>query len=224
MVIANVNLTLSVENAVEAARLAERTVERYGGFVAGSNVHDSDGGREATVTLRIPSARLSDALADLRGIGRKVTDEARTTLDVTEEYTDLDSNLRNLRATEAQILALMERATEIDKVLLLQRELTGIRGQIERLEGRRRVIENRSDLATIAMKLAEPASAPRTDGWNPAETAAQALGALGRVVERAGTVLIWLLVFLPIYGPALGIGWWLARRTRSTRATAAPAT
>src|SRR6266508_847883 len=64
MVIANVNLSVSVDNAVEAARLAERTVERYGGFVAGSTVRDSDNGREANVTVRVPSARLSEALSD----------------------------------------------------------------------------------------------------------------------------------------------------------------
>jgi hypothetical protein len=214
MVIANVTLSLSVDNAIDGARLAERTAERYGGFVAGSNVRDSDGSREASVTIRVPSARLSEALTDLRAIGRRVTDEARTTQDVTEEYTDVESNIRNLRATEGQILTLMERATKVDEVLALQRELTGIRGQIERLEGRRRVLENRSDFATIAMKLAEPASAPRTDGWNPSETVSQALAALGRFAERGVTAVIWLLVFIPLYGPMVGAGWWLSRRRR----------
>ncbi len=223
MVIANVNLSVSVDNAVEAARLAERTVERYGGFVAGSTVRDSDNGREANVTVRVPSARLSEALSDLRGIGRKVTDEARTTQDVTEEYTDLDSNVRNLRATEAQLLALMEKATKMDEVLVLQRELTGIRGQIERLEGRRRVLENRSDLATIAMKLVEPVAAARPDGWSPLETAAQALAALARFAERAGTVAIWLVIFIPIYGPVALLAWWMARRARAARPTASAA-
>lgn len=222
MVIANVNLSLSVENAIEAARLAERTAERYGGFVAGSNVRDSDAGREASVTLRLPSARLSEALTDLRGIGRKVTDESRTTQDVTEEYTDIESNVRNLRATEAQVLALIERAAKIEEVLVLQRELTGIRGQIERLEGRRRVLENRSDFATIAMRLVEPiASGPR-DGWSALETAAQAMAALGRFAAHLGTVAIWLLVFMPIYGPALLAGWWLARRRIGTATREAP--
>ena len=216
MVIANVNLSLSVDNAVEAARLAERTVERHGGFVAGSTVQDSDHGREATVTLRVPSARLSDALSDLRGLGRRVTDESRTTQDVTEEFTDIESNVRNLRATEAQLLALMERASKMDEVLMLQRELTGIRGQIERLEGRRRVLENRSDYATIAMKLVEPVASSRPDGWNPLETGARAFAALERFAERAGTVVIWLVVFAPVYGPLVALGWWVARRTRAT--------
>ena len=222
MVIANVSLALSVDNAVDGARLAERTAERYGGFVAGSNVRDSDNGREASVTLRVPAARLSEALSDLRGIGRKVTDESRTTQDVTEEYTDVDSNIRNLRATETQIFALIEKATRVEEILALQRELTSIRGQIERLEGRKRVLENRSDFATIAMKLVEPITATRSDGWSPLETATQALAALGRFAERFGTLLIWLLVFFPIYGPVIAAAWWVARRRRAA-ATPPPA-
>jgi Domain of unknown function (DUF4349) len=221
MVIANVNLSLAVDNAIDGARLAERIAERYSGFVAGSNIRDNDGGREASLTIRVPSSRLSEALSDLRGVGRRVTDESRTTQDVTEEYTDVDSNIRNLRATEAQILALMERATKVEEVLTLQRELTGIRGQIERLEGRRRVLENRSDFATIAMKLVEPITAPRPDGWNPTETVALAVAALGRFAERLGTAVIWLLVFIPVYGPIVVAGRWLARRRRTTTPPAA---
>jgi hypothetical protein len=222
MVVTNVTLALSVDNAVDAARLAERIADRYSGFVAGSNVRDSEGGREASVTIRVPSARLSEALADLRGIGRRVTDESRTTQDVTEEYTDVESNARNLRATEAQILALMERATKVEEVLVLQRELTGIRGQIERLEGRRRVLENRSDFATIAMKLVEPVAATSRDASTVQETAAQALAALARFAERLVSALIWVVVFLPVYGPVVAAGWWLARRGR-VPATPAPA-
>ncbi len=221
MVIANVSLSLSVENAVDAARLAERTAERYGGFVAGSSIRDNDTAREASVTVRVPSARLSEALSELRGIGRRVTDESRTTQDVTEEFTDLESNVRNLRSTETQVLALMERATKIEEIMALQRELTGIRGQVERLEGRRRVLENRADFATIAMKLVETAAPGTRDGWNALATATQALTSLGRFAENLGTVLIWLLAFLPVYGPVFAAAWWLGRRWRAAPTPAA---
>ena len=158
MVVANVNLTVSVAQAVEAARTAEGIATRYGGFVAGSSIRDTDRNREATVTLRIPSTSLQEALSELRSIGRKVTEETRTTQDVTDQYTDVQSSLRNLQATEARLLSLMERAGRMDEILTLQRELTNIRGQIERLEGRRRVLENRADLATIVMRLTELAA------------------------------------------------------------------
>lgn len=212
MVVANVNLTVSVEHAVEAARVAEGIALRYGGFVSGSNIRDADKSREATVTLRIPSPSLPEALAELRGIGRKVTDETRTTQDVTDQYTDVQSSLRNLQATETRLLALMERAGRMEEILTLQRELTNIRGQIERLEGRRRVLENRADLATIVVRLVELPGADLRNGWNPGTTALEALAALSRFGERVGTLVIWGAVFAPVYGIPLLAGWWVLRQ------------
>ena len=72
------------------------------------------------------------------------------------------------------------------------------------------------------MKLVEPITATRSDGWSPLETATQALAALGRFAERFGTLLIWLLVFFPIYGPVIAAAWWVARRRRAA-ATPPPA-
>src|SRR5581483_9930731 len=116
---------------------------------------DVDGGRQATVTLRIPSANLSAALAELRAVGERVTQENQSTQDVTADYTDVQSNIRNLQASETQILSLMDRATTVDQILALQRELTNVRGQIERLQGRQRVLENQTALATITLQISE---------------------------------------------------------------------
>src|SRR5439155_13717812 len=167
---------------------------------------------------RVPAENLSLALADLRGLARKVTDEARSAQDVTEEYTDVESNLRNLRATEAQLLTLMDKANSVNEVLAVQRELTGIRGQIDRLEGRRRVLENRTSLASISVQLAESPGLPR-DGWNPARDLGDALAALGRVAQRVATGAIWVLAFLPVYGVPAAIGVWWYRRHRPARSS-----
>ena len=72
-----------------------------------------------------------------------MTTEASGSQDVTEEYVDLGANLRNLQASESAILKLMDKATQIQDVLALQRELTNVRGQIERIQGRKTYLERR---------------------------------------------------------------------------------
>jgi hypothetical protein len=223
MIVANVNLNVSVENAADAARAAEAVADRYGGFVASSNVRNGDRGREAAITIRVPHARLSDALRELRAVGTKVTEETRSSQDVTEEFTDVESNIRNLRATETQLIALMERASRIEDVMSVQRELTSIRGQIERLTGRSRVLENRADLATIALRLIEPATLAPRDGWNPIEIMEQALTAFARFGQILATLLIWGIVFSPLYViPAVLIRWFLRNRTVRPAAAQTP--
>jgi hypothetical protein len=223
MIIANINLGLSVEDVLAASRSVESIAERYGGFVSNANVRNSDKAREGTITVRVPHQRLTEALADLRGVGQKVIDESRGTEDVTEEYTDVESNLRNLRATETQLIGIMEKSTRIEDVLRVQREVTSIRGQIERLEGRRRALENRSDLATITMRLIEGASPNPRTGWNGAEVAAQAIAALGVIGQQLATLLIWLVVFAPMWAIPAGLIWWVASRNRALRPPGAEA-
>src|SRR5205085_6052703 len=113
------------------------------------------------------------ALSDLRGLG-KVTTETSGSQDVTDEYVDLGANLRNLQASETAILKLMDKATQIQDVLALQRELTNVRGQIERIQGRKTYLERRTDMATITVALRLPAPPPSpalTGGWDPISTA-----------------------------------------------------
>ncbi len=221
MVIATANLHISADNAVTGAREAERVAYRYGGFVDSSSVKDLETGREAVLTLRIPVPSMADALNDIRAIGKKVTDETSSTQDVTEEFTDVESNIRNLRATEAQVLAFMERATKIDEILVLQRELTSIRGQIERLEGRRRVLDNRTSYATLSVRMTEPATIQPRPAWSLADTAVQAFTVLSRIGQGTATLMIWVLVFTPVWGVPALIGWWISRhRTTRTPTTA----
>jgi hypothetical protein len=220
LVITDVKLSLSVDDAVDVAHRAERIADQYGGFAAGSTIRDSGDHREANLMLRVPAGNLSMALADLRGLARKVTDESRSSQDVTEEYTDVESNLRNLHATETQLLTIMDRANSVNEVLAVQRELTGIRGQIDRLEGRRRVLENRTSLASISLQLAESPGLPR-DGWNPVRDLGDALAALGRVAQRVATAAIWVIAFLPVYGVPAVFGVWWFRRHRAPRSSAA---
>jgi hypothetical protein len=72
---------------------------------------------------------------------------------VTEEFADTEARINNLKATEAQLLKLLERAEEMEDILVVQRELTGVREQIERLQGRLNVLERRSAFSTISVIL-----------------------------------------------------------------------
>jgi hypothetical protein len=121
---------------------------------------------------------------------------------VTEEYVDLDANLRNLRRTEDAVAAMLARAQKLDEVMTLTRELTQIRGQIERIEGRKRFLERRSDFSTVTLNMQLPpsdAATPTPVRWDPAATAARGWNASLRVLRAIAEVVIL----------AVSFGWWL---------------
>jgi hypothetical protein len=229
LVIRTAQLSVEVANIEQALAQVRAIASRGGGFVSASNTRvEKVNDQERTIadlTLQVRTDGADTALSDLRALG-KVTTETSGSQDVTEEYVDLDSNMRNLQASESAILKLMDKAGRLEDVVALQRELTSIRGQIERIQGRKRYLERRSDMATITLALRLPpldASRP-AGGWDPISVAQRGWQASLAMLRTVAEVLIvaaafswWLVPFI-----ALGIYIWMQRR-RPTASTPSPA-
>jgi hypothetical protein len=220
MVIRTAQLTVEVQDMESALARARTIASQAGGYVSASNTHaeqQNDQDRMvADLTLQVRSDAADSAMSDLRALG-KVTTETSGSQDVTDEYVDLDANLRNLQASETAILKLMDKATQISDVLSLQRELTNVRGQIERIQGRKTYLERRTDMATITLSLRLPpvTAAPIAGAaWDPVATAQRGWQASLTVLRSVANVAIVALAFswwlLPV--AALGVFVWRRRR------------
>lgn len=238
MIIRTVTMNLAVGNVQETFHKVEQLVAEQRGYLAGSQIRQDGDRMMATMTLRVPAdpATYQATLERLRGLAERVVDEQAQAQDVTEEYVDIESRLRNLRATEESLLGLLSKAQRIEDIINIQRELTNVRGQIEQIQGRKQALERRADMATINLTLREVGAFSRP-GWSPGQTFEEAVRALGAALRGIVAFLIWLLVFSPIWGGLLLIGWgiiWLfvrfvrrlSRGPRPTRpgAPAAPPT
>jgi hypothetical protein len=94
-------------------------------------------------------------MSSLRGMADEVTAENTSAQDVTQEYTDLNSTLTNLQATEAQLLEIMKKAVTVDEILAVQTQLTNTRGQIETTKGRMQYLEQTSATSLITISLTQ---------------------------------------------------------------------
>ncbi len=158
-IIRTASLSLAVEDILAGARQIEDTATAAGGFVASSNVTTESGDsgpQAAAISIRVPAESYTATLNQLRGIAESVQAESSETTEVTEEYTDLQSRLRNLEATEAQYLALLETTQSIDEVLAVQDRLTAVRAEIEQVTGRINSLDTLTELATINVALSLP--------------------------------------------------------------------
>ncbi|MFN0070135.1 MAG: DUF4349 domain-containing protein [Chloroflexota bacterium] len=224
MIIRTVTLTLAVEHVAQTYQQVEIIAESLGGSVTSSTVKEEGDRTSASVVLRVPSDQRTyiSALDQLRKLAISIPDESLASQDVTEEFVDLESAMRALQATETRLLSLMERAQKVDEVIAVQRELTNVRGQIEKIEGRRRFLERRSEFTTINLTLRDVAAARQNQQreWSPRSTFEEALGALGRSLQGVARAGIWAAVWLPVYGIPLVGGWWSLRQIRRRRQVA----
>jgi len=162
-IIRNAELTLETDVPENGLRKIAAIAESKGGFIVTSEVRQQGGGASSeskivTVVARIPSAQFETTVEEIRKIGSRVLQEKQTGLDVTEEYIDLEARIRTKQALEAQFLEIMKQARTVTEALEVQRQIAEVRTEIERLEGRRRFLENQSSLSTITVTLQQPVS------------------------------------------------------------------
>ncbi|PYS79964.1 MAG: hypothetical protein DMF66_00895, partial [Acidobacteria bacterium] len=134
--------------------------------------------------------------------GSRVTAEKITGQDVTEEYIDLEARLRTQKALEAQLLDIMKGARAVSDAITVERELANVRTEIERLEGRRRFLENQTSLSTIKVTLQPPSPLVSTTGFFRSVRSA-----FGDGIDIAAAITLFLIrVLLALIPLAVFIG------------------
>lgn len=224
-VIRNGDISIEVErDRFEQAWAAVGNVAtQFGGLVSASSrgsggpqpvpVAEDGSAREdlfGTITLRVPARSFDKAMAALRKIG-DVASEVSGSTDVSEEYVDLQSRRRHLRAQEAVLLRLMRKAQDIDDTIVVQNQLSDVQLQIEEITGRLRFLDNQTSLSTITVNLAEPgALAGSSDEPSFSDALETAIDGLQRIGIGMMLAAIWIVPFA-LAGYA---GWRGARRLR----------
>ena len=219
-IVKTANLGLRTDEVRQSAAQAQQVAAAAGGSVLSSQVYRSDDSLTAQLILSVPSQEFERVLDDLRSLGDKVTTDSISGQDVTEEYVDLKSRERNLRATEESLLRLYDRAENVEEALSIQRELTTVRGEIELVQGRIKYLDQHTAYSQITLDIQPVTSPPPPQpSWDPGDVAARAWGASLNVLQTMATAVISAIVFGWWLAPLLvgGLLWWWRRRNRGSR-------
>jgi hypothetical protein len=217
MIVRNGDISLVVDDVLETRDKITQMAERLGGWVVNSNIYGEEEETRGWISIRVPSDKFDQALAELRGLAVRVTSESTSTEDITEQYVDLESRLRNAEATESQYLALLNQATEVDDILSIYQSLSQIRYEIEQIKGRMQYLERTSAMSLISVNL-EPALGPLVSpGWSASEALNSAVRGLTTFGQGLGTAFIWIGIFSPIWGTVLGITLWRRRKRKKAQ-------
>jgi hypothetical protein len=207
MIVRTGDMSLVVEDLSQTIEDITQMSLAFGGYVVSSYIHGEEENMRGWISFRVPDDKFETALEQLRDMAVRVESEQTYSQDVTEEYIDLQARLGNAEATEQQYLALLDKAEEIEDILDIYDYLSRIRQEIEQLKGRMQYLEQTTSTSLISVSL-EPEEAVVGAGWSALEVlkaAARGLVTAGKVL---GTIVIWILIFIPIWGTILGIFLW----------------
>jgi hypothetical protein len=209
-------MSLVVEDISQTVEDITQMSLAFGGYVVSSYISGEEEDMRGWITFRVPDDKFETALEQLRDMAVRVETEQTSSQDVTEEYIDLQARLGNAEATEQQYLALLDKAEEIEDILDIYDYLSRIRYEIEQLKGRIQYLEQTTSTSLIEVSL-EPEEAVVGGGWNALgvlKAAARGLVTAGKVL---GTIAIWLLIFIPIWGTILGIILWRRHKRKAAK-------
>jgi hypothetical protein len=198
---AEVTLSTTPREVEHVSDEAIRVTDALGGFVQTSSVSSGGEGETAgaELTLRVPSARLSDALTQLSRLAH-VKHRSQQAEDLTDQRSALRAAVTDARAERDGLRTRLARA-ETDT------ERARLRGQLQRAEQLivtrkrrlasldREVSYSTVDVEVTGDRRSGAAAAPSDGHWTPGD----ALRDAGRVLEvSAGVLLVGLAVLVPL--------------------------
>jgi hypothetical protein len=201
LIIRNASLQLVVTDVPAQIDAIAQVAKDFDGYIVSSSVNKYDAFVRGTVNLRVAGDRLDAALARLRSMAIEVRSENVTGEDVTAEYVDLESNLKNLEAAEAQLKKIMDGTSKTEDVLSVFNQLTQIRGQIDTIKGRMKFLSTNAALASVSVELIPDAATQPVEApvWRPLGTVNDATEALLRSLRGLADFVIYFgIAVLPV--------------------------
>ena len=225
-IIKNGSLRLTVDSVSDSLGKVTDIAKKYQGFVQNSSASErGDGTHDGYIVIRVPSEHFETAMADAKLIARVVNEESTSGQDVTEQYSDLEAQLRNAQAQEEEYLVILKKAVSVEDILRVQQPLGQVRAQIESLQGRLKYLQNVTSLSNITITLNEEATinAP-TKEFRPVTIIKQAVQALVTLAQDIAAALIWIIIVgggiaIPVAILVLLVRAWILRNKKGKAQT-----
>ncbi len=147
---------LIVKDVGPIAKQVVTFIQDARGYIAEQSTTGSPGTpRSMRWKLRVPVDQFESLVQKVVALG-ELEQNKRTSQDVTEQFYDIEAHIKNKKAEEKSLTKILdERTGKLEDVLRIETELSRVRGEIEQLEGKIRVLENLSSLATLVLSVHE---------------------------------------------------------------------
>jgi|GEM_PF-2419960 len=199
MVVKDGSMIIEVENYKKFGPQLITLVESFGGYIENSS---ETAGQLVTASfiIRVPAPNFAGLVEQIESMG-KVAEKQISGRDVSAEYIDTQSRMRNLQIQEQRLLGLVDKSQSLDEVLTVEKELVRVREEIEVLQGRLNSLDETVLYSTLRLEVRElPKTRSAREGVlnrtanNFRESASSLSDFLGSLVSGLGWILPWALV------------------------------
>jgi len=216
------DLRVVCEDLDVATEKLESRIKEFGAYISNANKTGSRGStRESSWTIRIPAERFDSFIKFAVTIG-ELQSNNRQAQDVSEEFYDVAARLKNKKIEEQRLVELLKNATgKLSEVLTVEKELSRVREEIERIEGRLRFLTNQTDLSTITVTIQEVKNFQPEGPPNLKTQVARSFEGSIEVMKNLGIgILLFLVAIAPWIIPFGLVAWFIVRKINPSKKSA----
>jgi hypothetical protein len=142
------NVSIEVQSVSDAEEKIAQWAKSLGGYVTNANTWEMGAG----FTVRVPSDRFDEAMADAGNFGR-ITNRSVNSQDVSDNYYDIKSRLETKYILRDKLTNYLSQAKDIKDLLEIERQLNSVIEDIESTESRFKRLSNQIDYSTIYIDM-----------------------------------------------------------------------
>jgi hypothetical protein len=218
-IIYDAKVELIVKDVDATAKKVVSFIQEARGYIAEQSTTGSPGSqRSMRWKLRVPVDQFEALVVKVVELGELVQN-SRTSQDVTEQFYDIEARIKNKKAEEKSLTKILdERTGKLEDVLKIETELSRVRGEIEQLEGKIRVLANLSSLATLELNVREREKfepPPPAVADFPTQVARTWERSIHGLIDLGKAVILWTVdwaLWIPLLIVGALIAWVILRR------------
>lgn len=193
--IKNGEVSFRVKNLGETKQKIQQVLTSFNGYIAKENSYGSTDNPSENLIIRIPNKNFDKFLEQVL-IGVEEIDSKNIDIeDVTAQFVDIEARLKNKKQLEAKYQELLVKATNMEDILKIEKEISYIREDIEASEGRLKYLSSQVAYSTVSLHYYEK----RSNGFNFG-------GKLGKALSNGGTGFLEFIIIMVNLWPLWLIG------------------
>jgi len=154
-VIRNGVMNIKVDDALKAKTEIDVILSKYKAYIGNEQFNNTDYSANYYIQIRVPAENLDALVGELEGLKGQVTNKSINATDVTEEYIDLETRLKNKRSYLDQYRELLKTARTVEDILKVREQIRILEEEIESVEGRLKYLRNQVSLSTLDLTLTQ---------------------------------------------------------------------
>lgn len=186
------SVRLETKNADELIKNINSQISSLKGYTSSLNQSKYDGYLTVDTNVCVPAEKLDEFLDFLEKSGT-ITSKNVETADVTDDYTDTESQIKALETEEKALLGILEKCENVQDTMNVQERLTSVRGELESLKSQKKNYDQRIAYSEVLINISEVERVKKTPtsfGSQVSEKFSESLYNIGQFFRNLGVFVL----------------------------------